>query len=357
MHLWQKFLNNIRLRRFVVLLIIIGVLYAFRSMISIILLTFIFSFLIIRLINWVQKVVKIPAPVIVITVYLILIALMITAVSTYVPKIIYQSENMIRSLIHFYDHLPADAGKMADHIAAYMKQSNFLHEMQGGMNFVLGYVSKAGSMGFTFVISLLLSFFFTVEKKTTFKFSQSFLSGPYSWFFQDIYYFAQIFINTFGVVLEAQFLIAIVNTVLTCIGLGIIGVSQIASLGCMIFILSLVPVAGVIISAIPMSFVAYIDGGMRDVVYVLLMLLMIHALEAYVLNPKFMASRTELPIFYTFVVLFVSERLFGTWGLIVGIPIFTFFLDVLGVKPLPGRHQKLRQKAQAARQKKGDNNG
>ncbi|NRE04462.1 hypothetical protein DBN73_17895, partial [Enterococcus faecalis] len=42
-----------------------------------------------------------------------------------------------------------------------------------------------------------------------------------------------------------------------------------------------------------------------------------------VLNPKFMSSKTELPIFYTFVILLVSERLFGVWGLIVGIPVFT----------------------------------
>lgn len=354
MNLWERFLNNTHLRRFAVLMVIIATLFIFKSMISIILLTFIFSFLIIRLINWIQKRVKIPSPAIVIAVFSLLIIFIIALVTTYVPKLIVQSEALVKSLIHFYNNLPAEKGTISAYIASYIKQSNFLHQLQGGMTVIFGYVSKAGAMGFTFVISLLLSFFFTVEKETTYKFSRSFLTGPYSWFFKDIYYFANIFTNTFGVVLEAQFLIAIVNTILTCIGLGIIGVPQIASLGVMIFILSLVPVAGVIISAIPMSFVAYTDGGIRDVIYVLVMLLIIHAVEAYILNPKFMSSRTELPIFYTFVVLFVSERLFGAWGLIVGIPIFTFFLDVLGVKPLPGRHHKLRQKAQ--RHKKGESN-
>ena len=57
-------------------------------------------------------------------------------------------------------------------------------------------------------------------------------------------------------------------------------------------------------------------------------------IESYVLNPKFMSSRTELPIFYTFVVLLVSEHLFGVWGLIVGVPIFTFLLDIVGVKQI-----------------------
>lgn len=355
MSLWQRFLNNTRLRRFVILLFLIGILFAFHKMISIILLTFIFSFLIIRLINWIQKRVKIPSPVIVVGVYLLLILLFVAAVTTYVPKLIVQSENMIHSILHFYKHLPEGAGEIATYVSAYIKHSDFSQQLKGGMTVIFGYISKAGSMGFTFVMSLLLSFFFTVEKDTTFKFSRSFLEGPYSWIFKDIYHFAKIFTNTFGVVLEAQFLIAIVNTILTCIGLAIIGVPQIASLAVMIFVLSLIPVAGVIVSTIPMSFVAYTDGGFRDVIYVLIMLLVIHAIEAYILNPKFMSSRTELPIFYTFVVLFVSERLFGTWGLIVGIPIFTFLLNVLEIEPHPGRHQKLHRKVQQ-RRKKGESN-
>ena len=60
--------------------------------------------------------------------------------------------------------------------------------------------------------------------------------------------------------------------------------------------------------------------------------MIIHAIEAYILNPKFMASKTDLPIFYTFLVLLVAEKFWGTWGLIVGVPIFTFLLDVLDIK-------------------------
>ena len=67
-------------------------------------------------------------------------------------------------------------------------------------------------------------------------------------------------------------------------------------------------------------------------------------MEAYVLNPKFMSSRTDLPIFYTFIVLLIGEHLFGTWGLIVGVPIFTFLLDVLGVKPIRGAKKEVSKK-------------
>lgn len=72
MNLWNKFLENVRLRRFVVLLGIIGILYASRSIISVILLTFIFTFLITRLIMSIHRHVKIPSQLIVIAVYLAL---------------------------------------------------------------------------------------------------------------------------------------------------------------------------------------------------------------------------------------------------------------------------------------------
>lgn len=102
----------------------------------------------------------------------------------------------------------------------------------------------------------------------------------------------------------------------------------------MVFILSLIPVAGAFISCIPLSLIAYTVGGFQDVLYVLGMICIVHMLESYVLNPKLMSSKTELPIFYTFIILMFSERFFGVWGLIVGIPIFIFLLDLLDVKTI-----------------------
>lgn len=341
--MWKKFIDNVPLRRFTVLMGIIGILYAMRSLISIILLTFIFTFLVIQLINFVQRYLKIPSQLIVILVYLLFIGGIYFAVTIYVPKLIIQTEAMARSMLAFYQHPPAGASDFIRYIDRYFGKMDIFQQFKGGFGIALRYLSSIGSMGFTFVMSLLLSFFFTIEKDDIYRFSKGFLHGPFAWLFGDIYHFAKIFVNTFGVVLEAQFVIAVVNTVITTICLAIMGMPQLLSLGIMVFVLSLVPVAGVIISAIPMMFIGYSVGGVKYIIYIIVMLAVVHALEAYVLNPKFMASRTELPMFYTFVVLFVAEHLFGVWGLIVGIPIFTFMLDVLGVKPLHAKGERLKK--------------
>ena len=55
MSLYQKFIQNERLRRFCVLALIIFVLYLSRSMITTILLTFIFTYLAVRLVKMAWK--------------------------------------------------------------------------------------------------------------------------------------------------------------------------------------------------------------------------------------------------------------------------------------------------------------
>ena len=228
-------------------------------------------------------------------------------------------------------------------VTQYISQSDIMKQMRGGMSIIVKYLASIGTMGMTFIMALLLSFFFTIDKDDLFKFSKSFLKGPYSWFFNDVYYFAKIFINSFGVVLETQFIIALINTAITTTILACMKMPQLFSLALLIFFMSMIPVAGVIISAIPMMLIGYTVGGVKYIIYIIIMLCVVHALEAYVLNPKLMSSRTELPIFYTFVVLYVSEHLFGIWGLIVGIPVFTFLLDILGVKSDHIRRERLKK--------------
>ncbi|MFD1318514.1 AI-2E family transporter [Loigolactobacillus zhaoyuanensis] len=334
MSLWKKFLANIELRRIVVLLLIMTVLFLARSMMSIILLTFIFTFLVLQLVKFIHRWVKIPAPLIVIVVYALAIFLLYSAITKYLPVIAAQTAKMIDSVYKFYQNPDYNTNQVFKWINSYIKTSDLMPQFKGGIAMALTYLSSIGTMGLTFFLSLVLSFFFTVESQRMFKFSRLFLTSHYAWFFQDIYFFAKKFVNTFGVVIEAQVFIALVNTIITTIFLSIMKMPQLPSLAIMIFLLSMIPVAGVIISCVPLALIGYSVGGIQDVAYILLLILLIHTLETYVLNPQFMSSRTKLPIFYTFIVLFIGERLFGTWGLIVGIPIFTFFLDILGVKSI-----------------------
>ncbi|MCI1891642.1 MAG: AI-2E family transporter [Schleiferilactobacillus harbinensis] len=345
MFMYEKFVANVRLRRMTVFLAIAVILFLARSMLTTILLTFIFAFLAVRLLQHVRRHVRIKYPwMLIAPVYLLVIAGIYLVITHYVPIIVHESHHLINSLISFYNSPQFDSNAAYSFVTNWVDRLGLANQLHNGVNGILATITSIGHVGFAIVISFILSFFFAIEFDDLKKFGKNFLTSDYGWFFQDFNFFAQKFVNTFGVVLEAQLFIAMVNTAITAITLFFMRMPNLASLTAMVFFFSLVPVAGVIISLIPLSLVAYSVGGIQDVIYILIMIAVIHVLEAYILNPKFMASRTQLPVFFTFVVLILAPEIMGPWGLIVGIPIFTFLLDIFGVKAIPKKHRPLKLK-------------
>ncbi|MDR1781759.1 MAG: AI-2E family transporter, partial [Bacilli bacterium] len=204
-------------------------------------------------------------------------------------------------------------------------------QLNQGSQFIVSYAANVTHIAISILVSFLLSFFYLLEKDRVNSFSKQFLVSSWGWFFKECYSIGHKFVSSFGLVLETQFIISFINSILTTIALSYLGFPQLPILWLVIFILGLIPVAGVIISFIPLSIIGYMIGGFHTVLFVLLVIVIIHFLETYFLNPKLMSHRTHLPIFYVFLILFISETILGIWGLIVGIPIFIFIIDMLGV--------------------------
>ncbi|WP_312025678.1 AI-2E family transporter [Listeria booriae] len=328
--LWEKFKANIGLQRVLIFALLIFVLYLVRSMIDLILLTFIFTFLITRLEKVILRWVKVPRKLIVTVLYILIIIFLYIAITHYLPIIIEQIIYTFNAVMKFYNN-PGN-NDFIKYVMGLINDSNIKAYINSGLKFIIGSLSGLGSIGISFFMALILSLFFSLEQERVVKFSSKFLTSKIGPVFREVAYFGKKFISTFGVVLEAQFLIALVNTFLTTIALIAMGFPQVLTLSIMVFLLGLIPVAGVIISCIPLSIIAYSVGGITDVIVILITVVIVHAIETYFLNPKLMSSKTDLPVFYTFIILIFSEHFFGVWGLIVGIPVVVFLFDVLGVR-------------------------
>lgn len=328
----EAFINlfyNRSFRRVLVFVLVAFVLYLLRSMIDIILLTFIFSFLINRLENFILKRISIYRKIIVIVLYA-LIALGITLlIVKYIPMLIEQLDQLIRSINGFYTK-PGN-NETVNYIMNLLKEFEVTKYVNDGVQFLFAYLANIGVVAMNIFIALILSLFFSLGKERLVLFTSKFGHSKVAFIYEELSYFGRKFNETFGKVIEAQFMIALVNCVLTTIALWIMGFPQLFSLAIMVFLLGLVPVAGVIISMVPLTIIAYTIGGVNYVLIILALVVVIHAIESYILNPKLMSAKTDLPVFYTFIILIFSEHFFGIWGLIVGIPVFMFLLDVLGV--------------------------
>lgn len=332
MSYYQKLTQNVVLRRTIVLLTVVACLFFLRSLLSIFLLTFIFTYLINRVVKRVNRRVNLSSTIITAVLYLLVVVGIIWALNKSIPVISHQSMQLYNSLEHFYTQQSQDNDETKQVFFQYV--SKVLPYIKSQSHLLISSLKNVVSMAVILGMSFILSFFFMIEKDKVDEFSTTFLSGKTAWFFSDIAYFGKKFVATFGVVIEAQVIIAIVNTLITSVALYALKFPHLLSLMMMVFLFSFIPVAGVVMSCIPLSLIAYYKGGVMDVVYILLVILAVHMLESYVLNPKLMSKRTELPIFYTFLILLIGEHFFQVWGLVFGIPLFIFILDLLGVKKI-----------------------
>nr|WP_040204273.1 AI-2E family transporter [Neobacillus jeddahensis] len=325
----NKLFKSSGFKRISIFVFIALILYAMKSMINLILLTFIFTFLMNRLVQFLESKIPLNRKFLVIVSYACIVGLFSYGLVMYLPMIVEEITALIKQLTTFYTS--KHDNMVLNYVVRRIEEIKISSYLEQGFTFLIKYFTDISKITLQVLLALLLSLFCLLEKPRLIEFTKKFRTSKISSIYVEVEFFAKKFVGTFGKVIEAQLIIAVVNCALTTIFLWLLDFPQLGGLSIMIFVLGLIPVAGVIISLIPLVIIAYSIGGMIKVLYVGIAVAIIHGIEAYILNPNLMSSKTNLPVFYTFIVLIFSEHFFGVWGLIIGIPVFVFLLDVLEV--------------------------
>lgn len=149
--------------------------------------------------------------------------------------------------------------------------------------------------------------------------------------------------NRLSGVVRGQFLICLINAVLTLIGLLIFDIKFSFILATIAGIFSLVPIFGSIISTIPIVMVA-ITQSPEKALFSLIWIIGIHALEANFLNPKIMGDSAKIHPVLIILSLLIGEHYHGIIGALLAVPIIsiliTAFNSILGlaIKEISGQN-------------------
>ncbi|HVJ48744.1 AI-2E family transporter [Desulfitobacterium sp.] len=312
------------------ILIIIG--YLLKDMVNLILLTFIFSFFFYSIQNFLfhrMKRLNINRTEITLTLYVLIIIVVSLILTKYIPIVIKELFSIVVQLSNFRMD---DLRGIIDTRIVNMIESTVQSYAKGGGSLLLQTASSIWSFSLNTLIALILSLFFILEREPLLSFINNLESSRIGFAIEFYRKIGRSFLNSFGKVMQVQVQIAFINSILSTVCLFILGFPQVLGLGSMVFALGLIPVAGVIISFIPLSIIAYNLGGFIKIIYVIALIIGLHALESYILNPKLMSMKTKLPVFLTFIILIVSEHFFKIWGLLFGVPLFIFLMELLNIK-------------------------
>jgi predicted PurR-regulated permease PerM len=131
------------------------------------------------------------------------------------------------------------------------------------------------------------------------------------------------------ITITLQVLVALINTVLTVPVLWALGLPHKVAFTLLIFISSLVPVVGNLVSGAVLIAASYAYKGVVAVIIFLVTTFILHKIEAYFLNPRLAARHVKLPALILIISLILFEHMFGIIGLFLSFPALYVGLNVL----------------------------
>ena len=183
------------------------------------------------------------------------------------------------------------------------------------------------------LISILFSFIIVIQLPSLQTSFSRLENSRISRFYQEIVPDIIGFGKSIGRSFQAQALIAICNTILTFLGLIFFQVPSPLFLCLIVFICSFIPILGLFISSLPICILGLQTGGFALVLKLVLFIIGIHLVESYILNPKIMGALMKVHFLAVLIILLVAGKLFGFWGLLLGIPTFQYVFNEIIMHP------------------------
>lgn len=201
--------------------------------------------------------------------------------------------------------------------------------MQGYSKKLVGWVAEFGAAMpgfieglvrsiFNFFLVLMLTFLFLLHFPKIFSFARSLVPAQYQPEFENI---AEEINERLAGVVRGQLMICLANGILTYIGFAMIGVRFASLLAFVAGVLSLIPIFGTIISTIPAVLLALTQSA-TIALLALGWVVIIHIVEAYVLNPLIMGDAAHMnPLLIVFALLVGSHYFHPILGPLLAAPI------------------------------------
>lgn len=215
-----------------------------------------------------------------------------------------------------------------------------------GSNFkeALRTISQIGGglfgIGSAFLLSLLFSFLIVLDLPNLRAGVHGLRDTKVGFIYEEVVPTISNFGTVLGRALEAQLVIALLNTILTVVGLYLLGLGKSAAfLAVIVFLCSFIPVAGVFISSVPICLLALEQSGLHGIALAIALITAIHLIEAYVLNPKIYGHHLKMNPVLVLIILTLSGKLFHVWGLVLGVPVCTYIFGH-AIRRMPKSHIK-----------------
>lgn len=376
----QRFYNINR--RVLMWVAFFGILYLLRHFFAVMFLTFIFGFVMRKVARFLTERTRAPYRVAVVGTYLVALSLLIVLMRVAIPRVVEEGAQFSRQVPELLHTVAAEVEKTADRynlkptLARFVAEpttapaaiavepapppglklpseevnvANISAKLQEELldffppSLILEFINKVWTGALQFLLGFLLSFLIVLDFDRVAHELRIWRESPVGRFFHEAAASVIDFSEVVGTAFQCQMFIALLNATITCIGLVILDIQPVMLLTTIVLLFGLIPVLGVFVSSVPIILIAFNNSGLNHALLALGMIVIVHLLEAYVFNPRIYAARFHLNPVMVLIILLVAHELFGVWGMLLGIPVTHYVLNIAQMPSYP-RKQRRRKK-------------
>ncbi len=308
-----------------------GLLYLFRDMFGLVFITFIMCFVVSGITHKIRQKYHFNRRAVVISIYILFLLGVIAFLTIIPPRLLAEAmafteqlPNSIKSAKEWLNINFADKEMIAPLLPQIKEALLPDNTVVSVWNAVRGILEKGLHYFGWFFLAMLFSFLIMFDLPKLSKGVRNLRFTRLADSYRETAGSIMLFAKVVGENFRAQLFISAINTVLTAVCLYVLGIKAIALLCTIVFMCGLIPVLGMIISSVPIVLMAVNSGGMELGFWAVVMIVAIHMLETYVLNPRIVSSVMRINPVMTLIILYIAHSVIGMWGMFLGVPIAVY---------------------------------
>ncbi len=266
--------------------------------------------------SWISRRIRVPRKVALLT----LVALLLGVVGSAIALGIERAVPWLGSIRHTLPDRIAAFGndplylKLRSHL---QDTDRYLELLKHYAASAVGYVTALGHLFVHATIGLILAVIYLFDEEEISNWACSIPPRTYGG--TMVRWFGHL-ADAVSLTIQLQLIVAGCNAILTLPILFVLGLPYPGALVLLIFLGSLVPVVGNLVSGAVLSFLAFQTRGWPGIAVFTVVTAILHKLESYYLNPRLTSRHVRLPGFVLILSLVAWEHLLGLVGLFVSFP-------------------------------------
>lgn len=284
---------------------------------------------------------KIHRIVAVLMIYVSLIGLFLGLVYGFVPPIVNEAADIsqkLPSIVHTIDRslfgangifvpILSQGGTATGTVSPLFEQLFNKVSSFGSAQNTMGSVSIVLSGLFSFILIIVLSFYFAMQEHGIQNFLRIVIPGrERETYAIDLWERSK---EKIGKWMQGQLLLAVLMFVLVYLGLTIFGVPYALSLALLAGLLETIPVFGPILSAVPAVILAFTTGGTTLAMIIAGFYLLVQQFESHLIYPLVVRKIVGVPPILVILALIVGWELAGVLGVLISVPIAAVLMEVV----------------------------